>query len=170
MTRVPEPRVLAADRSSASTSSPARSTKVAGQFARAAASTRSSPSAVNRPSFSRQRLSRSLRIVLSLSLSADRITNKKGASSGARESRFPWSALGGHGLPGFLGKTSKGLGVAHGYVGQNLAVDLDAGLLEAVHELAVGESLLAGGGVDAHDPKAAEVALLVATVPVGVRV
>ena len=42
--------------------------------------------------------------------------------------------------------------------------------LQAVHELAVAHALLAGGGVDAHDPEAAEVALPVAAVAVRVGV
>ena len=37
-----------------------------------------------------------------------------------------------------------------------------------MHELAVGQAVHAGGGVDALDPQGAEVALLVATIAVGV--
>src|SRR5262249_1811471 len=48
------------------------------------------------------------------------------------------------------------------------AVDLDAGLQDAVHELRVGEPMLARGGVYALDPKSAERTLLVAPVAVGV--
>src|SRR3954453_15296246 len=72
------------------------------------------------------------------------------------------------GLPGKLGKSAKGLGVAHGDVGEHLAVHLDAGLVEAVDEFGIGHALLARGGVDAGDPQAAEVAL--AGAPVAVRV
>src|SRR6185295_2403845 len=86
-----------------------------------------------------------------------------------RESGFR-VRLSGRGLPGFLGKTSERLGVADGHVRQHLAVELDAGGLQAVHELAVRHALLAGGGVDPDDPQAAEVALLVAAVAIGVRV
>src|SRR5262245_404916 len=53
-------------------------------------------------------------------------------------------------------------------IGHHLAVDLDAGLQDAVHELRVGEAVLARGGVDALDPQAAEGALLVAPVAIGV--
>src|SRR5690606_29292504 len=52
--------------------------------------------------------------------------------------------------------------------GQDLAVQLDARLVQAVHELRVGEAFGAGRGVDALDPQGAERALLVATVAVGV--
>src|SRR5436190_23082448 len=71
-------------------------------------------------------------------------------------------------LAGGLGKSGEGLGIAHGDVGQDLAVELDAGQLQAVHELAVAEAVLAGGRVDAGDPEAAEVTLAVA--PIAVRV
>src|SRR5207248_10424459 len=73
-------------------------------------------------------------------------------------------------LPGALGKPSKRLGVAHGDVGQDLAVELDACLAQPVHELAVGEALAAGGRVYAGDPQAAEGPLAVAAVAVRVRV
>src|SRR6185295_13919514 len=86
-----------------------------------------------------------------------------------RESGFR-VRLSGRGLPGFLGKTSERLGVADGDVRQDLAVELDAGRLQAVHELAVRHALLARGGVDPHDPEATEVALLVAPVAVRVRI
>src|SRR5918992_364615 len=96
---------------------------------------------------------------------------KKGASAGARENAVPWFArLRSHGLPGPVGKASEGLRVAHGDVGQHLAVDLDTGLLQAVHELAVRHALLASGGVDADDPQPPEVALAVTAVAIGVGV
>src|SRR4029450_9364898 len=74
------------------------------------------------------------------------------------------------GLPGFLGKTSERLGVADGDVSEHLAVELDAGLLQTVHELAVRHALLARRGVDANEPETAEVPLLVAAVAVRVRI
>src|SRR3981189_3098181 len=73
-------------------------------------------------------------------------------------------------LTGGLGKSAEGLGIARGDGGQDLAVQLDAGQLEAVDERAVGHAVQARGGVDALDPQAAEVALAVAAVAVGVRV
>src|SRR5918999_3065986 len=81
-----------------------------------------------------------------------------------------WIRLGGRTLPGSLGKPSEGVGVVHGDVGEHLAVEIDARAAEAVHELAVRHALAAGGGVDAHDPQAAEVPLAVAAVAVGVGV
>src|SRR5687767_2289110 len=133
--------------------------------------TRSSPSAANSPSFARQRFCWSFRMVLSLSLSAEVIMEiKRAPLRGARESSKVRVRLSGRGLPGFLGKTSERLGVADGDVREHLAVELDAGLLEAVHELAVAHALLAGGGVDADDPQPPEVTLLVAAVAVRVRI
>src|SRR4051794_3392138 len=73
-------------------------------------------------------------------------------------------------LSGGLGKASEGLGVADGDVGQHLAVQLDAGQLEPVHEGPVAHPVLPRGGVDAGDPQAAEVALAVAAIAIGVGV
>src|SRR3954465_15257207 len=53
-------------------------------------------------------------------------------------------------------------------LGEDLAVELDVRLLAAVDELVVGEALLPRGRVDARDPEAAEDALLVLAVAVGV--
>src|SRR3954447_17326723 len=79
-------------------------------------------------------------------------------------------ALGRRGLAGALDESAEGLGVAHGDVGQDLAVQLDAGQCQAVDERAVGHALGTCGGVDAGDPEPAEVTLAVATVAVRVRV
>src|SRR4051812_16842489 len=94
---------------------------------------------------------------------------KKGASLGAPGVVLRSVCLSGsRRLPGGLRKSAEGVGVADRDVREHLAVKLDAGQLEAVHELAVAHALAAGGGVDAGDPEATEVALLVA--PVAVRV
>src|SRR4030095_14073354 len=53
-------------------------------------------------------------------------------------------------------------------VGQDLAVDLDAGLAEAGDEPVVGHALGPGGGVDPGDPQGPEVALARPAVAVGV--
>src|SRR5581483_10279521 len=53
-------------------------------------------------------------------------------------------------------------------VGEDLAVDVDRGLLQAVHERGVREAVLAHGGVDARDPQRTELALSLAAVAVGV--
>src|SRR3954452_18930416 len=78
--------------------------------------------------------------------------------------------LGRRGLSGALGKSAERLGVAHGDVGQHLAVQLDARQLQAVDERRVRHALGARGGVDARDPEAAEVPLAVAAVAVRVGV
>src|SRR5690606_11216856 len=58
--------------------------------------------------------------------------------------------------------------VVHGDVRQHLAVQGDAGLGQPVHETAVAQPVGAGGGIDARDPQAAEIALLLLAVDVGV--
>src|SRR5690349_18254944 len=65
---------------------------------------------------------------------------------------------------------SGGLGgrVVHGQVGQDLAVHLDPGELQALDEAVVGHAIGAGARVDARDPQLAEVALAVTTVAVRV--
>src|SRR3954447_25313429 len=78
--------------------------------------------------------------------------------------------LGRRGLAGALDESAEGLGVAHGDVGQDLPVQLDARQLQAMDERAVGHALGARGRVDARDPETAEVTLAVATVAVRVRV
>src|SRR5204863_7214872 len=45
-------------------------------------------------------------------------------------------------------------------LGQAFAVERDAGVLETVDELAVGEAVLARRGIDSNDPESAEIALL----------
>src|SRR5688500_5298962 len=59
-----------------------------------------------------------------------------------------------------LHDTGKSGLVVHGDVRQDLAVDLDAGLADAVGELAVGQAQFTGGRVDTGDPELAEHALL----------
>ena len=71
-------------------------------------------------------------------------------------------------LLGFGNDGLEGLGIVDGEVGEHLAVDFDAGLVEAAHQLRVREAFEAGGSVDALNPQCAEVALLVAAVAEGV--
>src|SRR6185436_12251073 len=58
--------------------------------------------------------------------------------------------------------------VAHGEVGEHLAVDVDLRLLQPRHEARVVHAELAHRGVDARDPQRADHPLLVAAVAVGV--
>src|SRR5918994_1047843 len=116
----------------------------------AAAGIRSSPSATNVRSLSRQRRPASLRSSLSDSLLGLVMGTgyKKGArpaGGGAPGRSGVDSRLGRQRLAGGLGESAEGVGVAHGDVGQDLAVDLDPGQLQAVHERAVGHPVLARG-------------------------
>src|SRR4051812_2739791 len=64
----------------------------------------------------------------------------------------------------------KRLRLARREIREHLAVDLDAGALDAVHELRIGQvqAELAHAGIDALDPQSAEAALLVAPVAIGI--
>src|SRR5204862_7186580 len=69
-------------------------------------------------------------------------------------------------LLGALREVLKRGAIADGEIGEHLAVDLDAGPAEPVHEAAVGQLVQPRGRVDARDPEPAEVGLLAAAVPV----
>ena len=56
--------------------------------------------------------------------------------------------------------------VIHSHVGENLAVEGDAGLLQTVHEHRVAQAIGAAAGVDTSDPQTAEHMLLVAAVTI----
>src|SRR5262249_30639567 len=60
---------------------------------------------------------------------------------------------------GGLDQRGEGRRVVDGQVGQDLAVDLDAGQVQALDEPVVGHPVRAGRGVDPLDPELAEVAL-----------
>src|SRR3954471_15536778 len=57
--------------------------------------------------------------------------------------------------------------LAHGEVGQDLAIDFDPGLAEAVDKSTVGEPVLARRGIDALYPERPEVPLVLLAVLVG---
>ena len=69
---------------------------------------------------------------------------------------------------GLLNDGLESLGVVHGKVGENFAVDLDTGLVNHTHQLAVRQVLHACGSVDALNPQRAEVAFLLLTVGVSI--
>src|SRR5690606_8157803 len=54
--------------------------------------------------------------------------------------------------------------IANGKVREHLAVEIDPGLLQAVDEFAIADAAGAAGGVDAHDPQSAPIALLLPAV------
>src|SRR3954453_14212043 len=67
-----------------------------------------------------------------------------------------------------LDERDEGRHVVDGQVGQDLAVDLDAGETEALDEPVVGQAVRPRAGVDPLDPELAELALLLAAVVVAV--
>src|SRR5579883_3484800 len=60
---------------------------------------------------------------------------------------------------GLLGEAFKRGLVFDGQVGEDLAIEFDAGFLEAADEPGVAEAVGLGGGADADDPERAELAL-----------
>ena len=69
-------------------------------------------------------------------------------------------------LLGDGGKLVEALDILIGHLGEHLTVKLDAGNLETVHELRVGNVVHAGGSVDAGNPEAADLTLLVTAIAV----
>ena len=69
---------------------------------------------------------------------------------------------------GFLDDGLESFGMVHGQIGQYLTVEGDVGGLQLTHQLAVGFTLEASGGVDPLNPELTELALLVAAVTVSV--
>src|SRR5215813_2111245 len=59
-----------------------------------------------------------------------------------------------------LGELGERAGVADRELGEHLAIEQHAGLLEGRHEARIGQPRLAAGRVDAHDPECALRALL----------
>src|SRR5688572_30628265 len=68
--------------------------------------------------------------------------------------------------PRLVGEGAKRLRIAHGEVGQNLPINLDAGLAQSADQRVVAHVVLASRGVDADDPESAEIALLVLAIAV----
>src|SRR5579863_4482095 len=62
----------------------------------------------------------------------------------------------------------KRLRLARRQVGEHLAVELDIRALQAVDELRIGQAAFARAGIDALNPERAEIALLDATVAIGI--
>src|SRR3990172_4830959 len=69
--------------------------------------------------------------------------------------------------PGGLHQAGEGGRVGDRQLGQDLPVERDAGLLEAVHERRVRQPERPAAGVDPDDPERAELALLRAAIAVG---
>lgn len=72
------------------------------------------------------------------------------------------------GVANFVYNGLEGCGVVECEVGEDFAVDFDAGLVDEAHELGVAEAFDACGGVDTLDPQCAEVAFLLFAVAISV--
>src|SRR6185437_3127243 len=75
---------------------------------------------------------------------------------------------GGEGSARLFRQNREGTGIADREVRENLAIHLDARLLEPVHEDAVAHVVLMCGSVDTHDPELPEIALLVLPIAIGI--
>src|SRR5579859_204467 len=64
----------------------------------------------------------------------------------------------------------KGGGVFDGDVGQDFAIERDAGGFQAVNQLAIGQAVVAGGCANALDPEFAIFAFFYAAVALGVTI
>src|SRR5436190_3296433 len=69
---------------------------------------------------------------------------------------------------GLLHQGGKGDFVANRDVGKNFPIQTDVRGLEAFDEAAVADAIRAAGGIETHDPKTAEFALLLLAIAVGV--
>src|SRR5688572_16156685 len=67
-----------------------------------------------------------------------------------------------------LGERGKRRRIVHREIRENLAIDFDSGLAQAIHERAVAHVVLARARVDARDPETAEITLLVLAIAVRV--
>ncbi len=82
--------------------------------------------------------------------------------------RWVPSALAGrlHVLAGLLGQRGERRRICDGEVGQDLSVDGNIGLFQAVDQAAVREAVQPCGGIDSNDPQRSEISLFLTTVPV----
>jgi len=62
----------------------------------------------------------------------------------------------------------EGGGIPYRHVGKHLAIDVNPGLIKAVDEPAVRETMLTGGGIDTDDPQPSEIALSIAAMVIGI--
>lgn len=60
-----------------------------------------------------------------------------------------------------LYQSGKAFSVVNSHLREHLSVDFDAGLLETVHELAVGDAVHSRCCVDSCDPESSEISLLI---------
>src|ERR1043166_8253723 len=70
--------------------------------------------------------------------------------------------------PRLVGQLGKGGRIADREIGEDLPIDFNAGLLQAVDEGAVRQLVQVSTGVDAQDPEASEIALLVLAITIRV--
>jgi hypothetical protein len=65
-------------------------------------------------------------------------------------------------------QAGKAFWLPDGHVGEHFPVYRDAGLLQSVHELAVGDSVGTAGGIDAQNPESTQVTFTLAPVEISI--
>lgn len=68
----------------------------------------------------------------------------------------------------FVNDCLESLGIIHGEVSENLAVDLDSCLVDEAHELGIRKILHTGSGIDTLDPEGTEITLFLLAVAISV--
>ena len=58
--------------------------------------------------------------------------------------------------------------IPYRHVGKHLAIDINPGLIKAVDEPAIGETMLTGSGINTDDPQPSEIALSIAAMAIGI--
>ncbi len=69
---------------------------------------------------------------------------------------------------GLLDDLCKRLGIVHGHIGKDLAIELDTGLFESVHECGVVHIVQTARRIDTDDPELSEFTFLLFSVAVSV--
>ena len=69
---------------------------------------------------------------------------------------------------GLFRQSGKGGLVKHSQISQNLAIDLDRGLLQTVNHTAVGQAIFTGTGIDTGNPQGTELTLALLAIPIGI--
>src|SRR3982751_2970439 len=103
--------------------------------------------------------------------SSERCTRKKEARRLCPSTSSSLSC--GYGLDGQTGfrlfnQLSKGRLVKYRDIGQNLAVYLDRGFSQAVHEHTIGHATFASGGINSSNPQGPKLSFLLTAITVGV--
>src|SRR5450631_4029967 len=74
-----------------------------------------------------------------------------------------------HSIQRLFDQHPKGRLVVHRHLSKNLAINLNIGNMNRVHQIAVAHAIHAGGSIDARNPQAAHIALAIFAVAIHIR-